>query len=558
MPQTSTNMSELIGLATGRQPSGDMDRAGAACGQIPQPDPRAAEAMHQRGVVAYQSGDHENALLFFQRATELDPANPHYQNNLGVVYQDVGKPAQAIACYRLALDLRGDLASAHSNLGGLLVERHEYVEAEQHCREAIRLRPGLAEAYSNLGLVFSIRAKLCEARECYQQAIALQPSLVDAHRNLGNVLLEQGHLEEARREYEEVIRLNPREVRALGSLSLIKRHTLSDHADLDRVERRLEDPLLTPGEQAELNFAMGKICDDCELYDKAFRHYRRANTLVRPAFDRSLFETMLNQWMSAFTRERFAAATPGGSPSETPVFVLGMPRSGTTLVEQILASHPQVHGAGELTDLTEISDRLASDRQLSPPYPLCLFNMPQSRLAELAEWYLARRREEAPEALRVTDKMPANFLMVGLIARLFPNARVIHCVRDPRDVCLSCYFADFITRPVYAYDLEDLGFFHRMHDRLMDHWRAVVPIRMMQVRYEELIVRPEEISRKLVDFCGLDWDDRCLRFFENARPVRTSSGWQVRQPIYTTSVGRWRDYAKHLGPLFKALGLPPE
>lgn len=555
MLQPSTEIDQLFALATGHHRAGDLGRAAAYYGQVLQHDPGNAEAMHQRGIVAYQSGDCENAILFLERATQLDPANPHYHNNLGMFYQAARRLPEAIASYRNALR-RGDLAAAHSNLGSALADQKQYSEAEYHCREAIRLDPGLAAAYNNLGRTLFVRARHAEAKECFEQAIARNPAMVDAHRNLGHIHRELGQFDVARREYEEVLRLNPRETRGLYSLALIKRHSLADQSDLDRIEARLEDPLLAAPERAELNYALGKICDECGLFDKAFRHYQRANSLVRPQFDRAICQAMINQWMSAFSAARFAAATPGGSPSELPVFILGMPRSGTTLVEQIISSHPSVFGAGELTDLQEISARMESNRDFTPPYPLCLFNMPQQQLAAEAEWYLARRREQAPDALRVTDKMPANFLLLGLIPRLFPNARIIHCVRDPRDVCLSCYFADFASRPPYAYDLEDLGFFHRIHDRLMEHWRAVVPARIMQVRYEDLVARPEELSRSLLDFCGLDWDERCMRYFENNRAVRTSSGWQVRQPIYTSSIGRWRNYAKHLAPLTRVLGLP--
>jgi tetratricopeptide (TPR) repeat protein len=557
MLQIPPVLDELFSLAAGHQRSGDLGKAAAVYGQILQQDPNNAEALHQRAIVAYQSGDRENAILFLSRAVRLCPTNPHYSNNLGMAYQAAGRLDEAVAAYRNALHNDPNLAAAHSNLGSALADQRQYARAEFHCQQAIALQPDLAAAYNNLGRVHFVRGKHHEAKRCFEQAVGLSMAMVDAHRNLGHIYRELGQFDEARREYEVVLGLNPRETRALYSLSLIKKHQLSDQSDLDRLETRLEDPLLTAGERAELNFALGKICDECELYDKAFRHFQRANSLIRPPFDQSLCQTMVGQWMTAFTKDRYASATPPGSDSELPVFIVGMPRSGTSLVEQILASHPQVYGAGELADLQEISTALEAGRRVDPPYPYCLFNMAQSELTEVAERYLSRRRGECGDAVRVTDKMPANFLLLGLLPRLFPNARVIHCVRDPRDTCLSCYFADFASRPTYAYALEDLGFFYRMHDRLMEHWRRELPLRITEVRYEELIARPEEVSRQLVEFCGLEWDQRCLQFYNNPRPVRTASGWQVRQPIYKSAIGRWRNYEKHLGPLFKALGLPP-
>jgi tetratricopeptide (TPR) repeat protein len=557
MLQIPPSLDDLFALAAGHQRNGELGRAAAIYGQILQQDPNNADALHQRAIVAYQSGDRENAILFLQRAVRLAPTNEHFLNNLGMVYQASGRLDEAIAAYRSALRYQPNLAAAHSNLGSALADQRQYAEAERHCHEAIRYQPDLAAAHNNLGRIYFVCGKHDLAKQCFEQAVHLSQAMVDAHRNLGHIYRELGRFEEARREYEIVLNLNPRETRALYSLSLIKKHRLSDQADLDRLETRLEDPLLGATERAELNFGLGKICDECGLYDKAFRHFQRANSLVRPPFDRHLCELMINQWMTAFTRERFAGATPGGSASELPVFIVGMPRSGTSLVEQILSSHPQVYGAGELSDLQEISTNLERNWRGDPPYPFCLFSLGQADLAGLAEQYLSRRRAECGDAVRVTDKMPANFLLLGLIPRLFPNARVIHCVRDPRDTCLSCYFTDFASRPTYAYDLEDLGFFHRTHDRLMSHWRSELPVKMIDVSYEDLVARPEEVSRQLLGFCGLEWDDRCLRFFENARPVRTASGWQVRQPMYNSSVGRWRHYEKYLGGLVKSLGLPP-
>jgi tetratricopeptide (TPR) repeat protein len=521
-------------------------------------DPYNAEALHHRGVVAYQSGDRENALLFLQRAVRINPNNEHYLNNLGMVYQASGTLPEAINAYRAALRIQPALAAAHSNLGCALADQRDYANAEHHCREAIRLQPSLAAAHNNLGRIHFVRGEVPQAKACFEQAVRLNAGMVDAHRNLGHIFRELGQFDAARREYEIVLRLNPRETRALYSLSLIKKHVVDDQADLDRLETRLEDPLLSTSERAELNFALGKICDECGLYDKAFRHFQRANSLVRPPFDRNLCQTMVGQWMTAFTRERYASAGPGGSDSDLPVFIVGMPRSGTSLVEQMLASHPLVHGAGELAELQEISTNLEASQNGATPYPASLFTMSQIELAVLAEGYLNRRRAECGNAVRVTDKMPANFLLLGLIPRLFPNARVIHCVRDPRDTCLSCYFTDFSFRPSFAYDLEDLGFFHRVHDRIMEHWRSVLPMQILDVCYEDLVREPEAMGRKMVEFCGLEWDEGCLKFFQNPRPVRTASAWQVRQPIYSSAMGRWRSYAKHLEPLLRALGLPPE
>lgn len=230
-----------------------------------------------------------------------------------------------------------------------------------------------------------------------------------------------------------------------------------------------------------------------------------------------------------------------------------MPRSGTTLVEQILASHPEVFGAGELTDMQDLLRQLTETSATSLPYPECLTLIDGTVVARLADDYLARLRELSPDAPRVTDKLPSNFWHLGIIAVLFPHARIIHCMRDPMDVCLSCYFQDFDGYQPFAYDLTDLGQYYTQYERVMAHWREVLPVPILDVRYEELIADTEYVARGMIAYCDLNWDEACLAFHETDRPVLTSSQWQVRLPAYTSSIGRWKHYDLHLGPLKRAV-----
>jgi hypothetical protein len=245
-----------------------------------------------------------------------------------------------------------------------------------------------------------------------------------------------------------------------------------------------------------------------------------------------------------------------GVSSELPVFIVGMPRSGTSLVEQILASHPSVMGAGELRDIGRCAERLKTRLNSTEDYPACLVELDQETASELAEQYLERLKSICTDEIRVTDKMPGNFLRLGLVAMLLPGARVIHCRRHPLDVCLSCYFQDFIRRSglSYAFDLQNLGEYHTQYAKLMEHWRHVLPLRLLEVDYEQLVDEPEKMSRHLVEFCGLPWDPACLEYHKTQRNVWTASSWQVRQPIYTQSVGRWKHYETYLQPLKNALG----
>jgi hypothetical protein len=275
------------------------------------------------------------------------------------------------------------------------------------------------------------------------------------------------------------------------------------------------------------------------------------------AFDPCAHQAGVDQLIRTFDAVYFRRVRGFGISSELPLFIVGMPRSGTTLVEQIVASHPQVFGAGELRDVERIALSLAAHLGNDVGYPSCLAKAPAEAVRAMAERHLHRLTALAGGSVRIVDKMPTNYLHLGLIATLFPQARIIHCRRGPLDTCVSCYFSYFRGLP-FAWDLEELGRYHRSYDSLMAHWKAVLPLPVLDVSYEELVDNQEAISRRLMEFCGLDWDERCLAFHETPRPVHTASTMQVRQPIYKSSVGRWRRYEAHLQPLVRALSGPPE
>jgi hypothetical protein len=292
-------------------------------------------------------------------------------------------------------------------------------------------------------------------------------------------------------------------------------------------------------------------------YDDAFRHLADANRLCDAESGASSQAHIdhIDRLISVFTADLLRRQTLTDQQSEVPIFIVGMPRSGTSLVEQIIASHPQVFGAGEVGYMQAISRNLNS--QAVPParYPDCLPFLSAEQLRNASAWYLARLTERAGDAVRITDKLPSSYLRLGLIALLFPRARIIHCHRDPLDTCLSCFFQNFGRNQPLCADLRKLGTVYRQYERLMAHWRRVLHIPTLEVRYEDLVKNQEPESRRLIDFCGLPWDDRCLAFHRTQRAVNTASFWQVRQPIYISSIGRWRHYERHLTPLKEALGL---
>jgi Flp pilus assembly protein TadD len=613
---------QLLQTAMAYHRAGDLARADAIYAQVLAEDPTSADALHLRGVVAYQRGDYPMAIAAIQQSLMLSGNNPSCLNNLGLAYQAMGRLTEAEAAFQTALNLAPNLAEAMSNLGILRGVQGRWTEAETWCRQAIRLDPRLADAYNglgralwhqgksaeaianyrtalavnprlpfamvNLGTALRAQGNLAEAETLFRQAIALDPNVAEAHNslaivlatngavaeavtsyrealrlnpnqagvhhNLGHAYRDLGQFEDAQREYLTALSLEPGDAKVYNSLSLIHRFTSADQATIDQMEA-LASHELPPFEARQLHFALGKVYDDLKQYDRALAHYRKANEVYQGGFDREPFIQLVKRMEAWFPKGRFVAGSDSGNPSEMPVFIVGMPRSGTTLIEQILASHPLIYGCGELADMDTIANDLSrgmrTQIEVLPPPP-GLSNIPH--LTELAEGYLQRRRVVCGNALRFTSKMPTNYYHLGVVALLFPKARVIHCRRSPLDTCLSCYFSDFIRSATYHYRLDDLGFYYQLYQRMMAHWRSVLPLPMLEIRYEDLASRPEEISRRMVEFCGLEWDDRCMRYYDNRRPVQTSSVWQVRQPIYTTSIGRWRHYVEHLRPLIEALG----
>jgi hypothetical protein len=361
------------------------------------------------------------------------------------------------------------------------------------------------------------------------------------------------------RSYREALRHDPNCVAALAAVTIHSLYPLGD-SEVHRIRTLLARPGLPPTDAPRLHFGLGVRADRTGAHDEAFDHFNRANALRRrllqvagTAHDAEEHHAWIEQIITTCDAAYFRHVAGLGRRTERPVFIVGMPRSGTSLVEQILASHPDVFGAGELRDIDLLAKKLPARWGGREAYPVCLRNLDAATTSFLADKYLERLARLNGPAIRVTDKMPMNFLNLGLIAALFPRARVIHCVRDPLDVCLSCYFQDFVGVN-FSCDLGDLASYYRDYERLMAHWRSVLPLPLLEVVYEELVEDQEAVSRRLVSFCGLNWDDRCLAFHQNRRLVHTASLVQVRQPIYKGSVGRWRHYAAHLRPLLEALG----
>ncbi len=499
--------------------AGDLETAARSYRRILARTPRHAKALQLLGAVALQEGRDGEAVELLERSIALKPDDAQVQGNLGLVYEKQGRLEDAARCFARAATLEPDSAEAHLNLANILRKQD----------------------------------RLDAAAASYRRALALKPADPAAHLNLGATLQAQGRFDAAVAEYESALAAQPDFAKAYKAL-VMARKVAGDDPVVARIEALLRRSPAHPERQIQCHFALGKCFDDIGDYDRAFEHYRAANTIKkrRLAFDGAAFARETERIMATFGQAFFQAGAGLGNPSERPVFVVGMPRSGTTLVEQILASHPGACGAGELPDMGWMIEDLPRRLGGAAPYPECAARIEPDLVADLSHAYLARLAERSHEALRVIDKTPYNFRRLGFIWLLFPRARVIHCRREPLDVCLSCYFQDFASQP-FASDLMDIALFYREYERLMAHWNTVLPLPVLDVRYEELVDDTEAVSRRIVEFCGLQWDPACLAFHGRDRAVQTASLWQVRQPIYRTSVQRWRRYEKHLGVLMRVL-----
>jgi tetratricopeptide (TPR) repeat protein len=510
--------------------------------------PEYADALCNLGNVHRMRGNLEHAQGAYLRALQVNPALATAHNNLGVTLLDGGRSADSIPHFEKALELNPNYQDACNNLGNALADLGRDEEAIASYKRALEINPSYAEAHNNLAHVLLRQESVNEARTHVLRALEVRPDYAEAYHNLGTSYEADGQFDEAYGCYRKAIALDPNHTQSYAGLATTRKITPEDQPLVDQLEQALQRmSAVNSKDKAHIHFALGKSYDDLGDYPRAFSHYRSGNDIVRDhlpiRFDPDEYGRFIGNIIERYSADFFAQRRDEGDASEVPLLVLGMMRSGTTLTEQILSSHPQIHGAGEQIYWAN------ADRPFRTGAPV-----QRDDVVRLRAGYLELLRGFSPDALRIIDKMPHNFLHLGLFHLCFPKARVIHCRRNPVDTCLSIYFQNFPALHPYAYDFNDLVPFYQQYLRLMAHWRSVLPAdRFLEVQYEELVADQENQSRRLVEFAGVPWDDRCLQFQDNKRSVRTASVWQVRQPMYRTSVARWKRYEDFIGPLAELL-----
>jgi len=481
-----------------------------------------------------------------------DDADTHY--HLGNLLLELGRTAEAITSYQAALRYAPDFANAHVNLGNAFQNAGNTQAAQQNYQAALALDPGHVEAHINYGNSLAESGDPHAAVASYRRALSLDPGHAVAHNNLGAVLQELGAMDAAEASYRRALDLNPDNAEAARQLS----HILQFHAyddDIRAMERRYSRVGINDRQKMHLGFALGKAFDDLGQYEEAFGYFESANALKhRQGVYSSAGAARTFARLKTVFAEPIEAPRPEPSKQQQkPIFIVGMMRSGTSLVEQILASHPQVQGGGELVHLRHaVTSRLGD---INARAFARRFNQASHKdIMGIGQRYRQSIRGIAGESTFVTDKMPDNFLFIGLIRMALPDATIIHCRRNARDTCLSVFKNYFTANDYYyAYDLTQLGHYYNLYRDLMDHWSRVCPGSIYEIHYENLVADQEQQSRDLLDYCGLDWDDACLHFYRASHPVRTASSAQVRRPIFTNSVNLWEKYEKQLGPLLTAL-----
>ncbi len=519
--------------------------------------PQLADAHNNRGKALMLLTRLNEALESFDQAVTLRPDYADAFNNRGTLLLVLKRPGDALASFDKALSLSPHQADLLNNRSTALKDLGRLNEALASAEKALMLEPEHAGFHNNRGNVLKDLRRPAEALACYDEAIAITPDFADAYNNKGLVLNDLGRVDAAKEAIEKAISLAPRVPRFYNHLSECKRLTADDPHF--RAMRELAEDMssFSTDEQAQLHFGMGKAYADIGDPEHAMQHWLDGNALNRRLinYDAPADIDLLARTQVAFTAELLSNKSGGGDPCPVPVFILGMPRSGTTLVEQILASHPKVFGAGEIDDFGQAATRL-SGSQMASYSPEYLSRLSDTQLRRFGASYVDHIRALAPSAERITDKTPENFRFVGLIHMVLPNARIIHTRRDPVDTCLSCLSKSFVGNSVpYAFDLSELGRFYATYDSLMAHWHKVLPPGvMLDLQYEDVVADLEGQARRILAHCGLEWDPRCLDFHRTERPVHTASRTQVRQPIFKSSVGRWRSYEPFLGPLLTALG----
>ena len=512
-------------------------------------DPRAWSDL---GRIHAQERRQADAIACFSRSVRLDARYADGWHNLGVALRQARDLGRAFEALKQALLIDSTRSDSYLALGNLLAEMEQIEDAVVCFERAAEHDPALSRARSRLAQELSQHGAVRRAESLFREALALDGSDVESWHGLGRILEDLGQAESAIACYSVALGLDPTRPLVLSHYLGLVREEL-DPAVLERAVKCLTNDSFSNESRALVGYGLAKYLDrrgNSEAAADAASMANKARRRHTGRLDRDALRARIDGLTESYSGDFFSNRRRWGIGNDQPVFIVGLPRSGTTLTEQILSAHPAIHGAGELPDLARLAVRSAASD--APPWTAAA-TLDANQTIESADAFLSALRRTAPRGvLRIIDKSPLNFFHLAYAALLFPGARVIHCVRDPRDTALSIWLENFTPEQHWATDFHDLAFYAGQYRRLMAHWHEVLPLSILDVRYEDTVADLEGQARRLIEFLSVPWDDRCLDFHRSGRAVQTPSRWQVRQPIYTRSVGRWKNYRDHLPELAEA------
>ena len=581
---SSKKIIKMVGEAVNLQNSGDLEGAEALYQQVLQLDPQNFDALNMLGVIATTLGMNDVAIELTSAAIQVNPIVSSAYANRGNAYRHMGDFEKAFDDYNKALELAPNDFDANNSIGSLYIVTNDYPKALVHLKKALQVNPNASEVHINLGAAYLLRNRLDEAanhleialqlnpndpnsytslakvfrqrlmtdeaRHCYEAGIAVNNTFPSLYEGLGALYLQLGDKEGAVESYRRVLELTPDAATALMGLVTAKDESLNDEI-IEEFAKKLDGDQIGERNRRGYCFALGKYYDSHNQPDKAFDYIKRGNALKQAKYDRAGTERFVDALIDYFDEDFFSSHHDYGLPTNKPMFIVGMPRSGTTLVETILSSHPDVFGAGESDEIGNLSMTMPLVLGADKAFPYCLDTLSAEKSQAYAGMYMRYLEGFGVESKHITEKLPNNFLYLGFIALLFPNTRIVYCKRNPINIGISNFFQDFAGELPWSYDLEDFVHFYKQHERIVEHWRKVLPMKIYEVQYEELVEEQERISHELLEYCGLEWTDECLNFHKSKRVVTTASLAQVRQPIYKSSVQRWKKYKSHIAPLLE-------
>lgn len=501
----------------------------------------------------HQSGDLNPAIAAYQKAIAINPLNGELHANLGIAYKSVGKNDLAVESLKESLRQQPDRAEVYFNLGNLHQGQRELQEAQACYRKAVQLKPGWIKAEMALSRVLMLQGEEGKALDICEQILRQDPGNQEVIVTEASIMEQIGDPGGAYRKLQPLIEAGSYTVGTLITYAKLVFYS-GNHSDvINLLERSVESSDHDIDDLRQLHFTLADTYDSVAEYDRAFTHYQKGNALKPGKYNQNEWSYTVEKTIRTFTTEFLDCVGGATTLSRLPVFIVGMPRTGSTLLEQALSRHTGIHGAGELPDIKNIAGSLPGVLATNLRYPECLARLSTPIIDQVADNHLKRLSRLSEGALRVIDKMPGNFLHLGLIQILFPDATIFHTVRNPLDTCLSCFMRDIGGGASYSADLKSLAMFYREYRRLMDHWKEVLQIEMVDVIYEEFIEDFESRIKSLITLCGMEWQEQCKRHLGNRRVVATPSYAQVRKPLYKNSIAKWKHYESHLGPLIDAL-----